>query len=156
VAIVTVTDVMALLASEGVSVGLAHCVPAVPTQACGIVIAMIAATAANERVIFSITNWFLVGSAEVKREKTSPLFETALVLVRLDHVASDPAEPVLPARVRCNGVFGGPCGFAATRTSVSTRSRLSCHAMKHFSRHYTSRSVKREVLGNPLCSSVDF
>ena len=84
-AIVTVTDVMALLASEGVSVGLAHCVPAVPTQACGIVIAMIAATAANERVIFSITNWFLVGSAEVKREKTSPLFETALVLVRLEH-----------------------------------------------------------------------
>ena len=86
-AIVTVTDVMALLASEGVSVGLAHCVPAVPTQACGIVIAMIAATAANERVIFSITNRFLAGSAKAKRGKTSPIFGLSRILVRFNHAA---------------------------------------------------------------------
>jgi len=51
--------VVARVASEGVNVGFAHCapaLPAVPTQACGIVIAMIAASAVNERVIFSITN----------------------------------------------------------------------------------------------------
>ena len=50
------STVVALLASEGMSVGFARCVPAVPTQACGIVIAMVAASAANENVIFSITN----------------------------------------------------------------------------------------------------
>jgi hypothetical protein len=80
---------MALLASEGVSVGFAHflaAVPAVPTQPCGIVIAMIAASAANKRPIFSIRN-HLHREAEVKQNKTSPLFEIALVLVRFNHVA---------------------------------------------------------------------
>jgi hypothetical protein len=47
---------------------------------------MIVASAANERVIFSTTNRFVPGSAEVKLEKTSPFFEIAFVLVRLDHV----------------------------------------------------------------------
>jgi quercetin dioxygenase-like cupin family protein len=82
---------MALLASEGVSVGFAHCVPAVadvpdvPTQA---VIAIIAASAANERVIFSITKSVFTWERRGEARKTSPLFEIALVLVRLDHVAS--------------------------------------------------------------------
>jgi hypothetical protein len=52
---------MALLASEGVSVGFAHfvaAVPAVPAHACKIVIAMIAASGANESMILSITNRF--------------------------------------------------------------------------------------------------
>jgi hypothetical protein len=67
---------MALLASGGVNVGFTHCVravPAVPTQPCGIVIAMIVASAANESVIFSIKKSFLRASAELKREKiTNP------------------------------------------------------------------------------------
>jgi hypothetical protein len=78
-----VTDVTAWLASEGVSVGFAHCVPDVPAQA---VIAMIAASAANEND-FLHKKSFLPGSAEVKREKASPLFEVVRVLVRFDHVA---------------------------------------------------------------------
>jgi hypothetical protein len=62
-------------------------VPDVPAQACRIVVAMIVASAANERVIFSTTNRFVPGSAKVKLEKSSPFFEIAFVLVRLDHVA---------------------------------------------------------------------
>ena len=46
-----------------------------------------AASAASENVIFSITNRLYRGG-EVKREKTSPLFEIALVLVHFNHVAS--------------------------------------------------------------------
>jgi hypothetical protein len=61
-------------------------VPAVPTQPCGIVIAMIAASAANKRPVFSIRN-HLHREAEVKQNKTSPLFEIAIVLVRFDHFA---------------------------------------------------------------------
>jgi tetratricopeptide (TPR) repeat protein len=49
------------LTNMGLGDGFAHCapsLPAVPTQACGIVIAMIATSAATERLIFSITNFF--------------------------------------------------------------------------------------------------
>jgi hypothetical protein len=58
---------MALLAFEGVSLGFAHCAAAVPgvaTQVCRIVIAMIAASAANKRVIFSTINRFYQGAAK--------------------------------------------------------------------------------------------
>jgi hypothetical protein len=66
---------VALVASEGVNVGFAHCVPsvrAVPTQAYRIVITMIAASAGNERAIFSIKS-FVPGSAEVNDKKLSYL-----------------------------------------------------------------------------------
>jgi hypothetical protein len=49
VAIVTVTDVMVLPASGGISLGFAHRVTVVPAQP---VIAMIAPSAVNERMIF--------------------------------------------------------------------------------------------------------
>jgi hypothetical protein len=61
-------------------------VRAVPTQACSIVIAMIATSAANEKLIFSITNRLYCGAPKGS-EKTSPFFEIARVLVRFDHVA---------------------------------------------------------------------
>jgi hypothetical protein len=57
-------------------------VRAVSTQACSIVIAMIA----NEKLIFSITNRLYCGAPKGS-EKTSPFFEIARVLVRFDHVA---------------------------------------------------------------------
>jgi len=55
---VTVADVVVLAASGGFSVGFAHCVAAVPAVPAQAVIAMIAASVANERTIFSITNRF--------------------------------------------------------------------------------------------------
>lgn len=77
------STVVAWLASEGIGVGFAHWVSAVPTQACENVIAMVAASAANEDVIFSITNRLYCGG-EVKREKTSPFFEVTFVPVHFD------------------------------------------------------------------------
>jgi len=81
------STVVAWLASEGICVGFARWVPAVLTQACGNVIAMVAASAANENVIFSITNRLYCGG-DVKREKTSPFFEVALVPVQFDEFSS--------------------------------------------------------------------
>jgi hypothetical protein len=52
-------DLVAWVASEGVSIGFAHCVPgvfAVPTQAVGIVNTKIAAFAAHKTVILLIIN----------------------------------------------------------------------------------------------------
>jgi hypothetical protein len=56
---VTMMDLVAWVASEGVSIGFAHCVPglcAVPTQAVGIVNAKIAAFAAHKTVILLMIN----------------------------------------------------------------------------------------------------
>lgn len=78
------TDVVARVASEGVSVGLAHCVPVVPAQPCRLVIAMIAASTANERLILSLIKWFLAGSAEVKRGKLHHSLKSPRLLHRLD------------------------------------------------------------------------
>ena len=53
----TMTDVVARVASEGVSVGFAHCVaalPGVPAHACRMVIATIVVRAANKNVTLSI------------------------------------------------------------------------------------------------------
>jgi hypothetical protein len=57
--------------------------PFVLTQACGIVIAMITASATNEGVTFSI-KIVCTGERRGEARKTSPLFEIALVLVRFE------------------------------------------------------------------------
>ncbi len=74
------TDVVACVASEGVSVGFAHCVPTVPAQPCRMVTAMIAASVSNERLIFLINRF--TGERRGKARKTSALFETGAYTVR--------------------------------------------------------------------------